>query len=144
MTTERYNAREAEPRWQRVWEQRGIFNTKNEDPRPKYYMLEMFPYPSGRIHIGHVRNYMIGVFVLQNSDRGSIIRQLRMLDLHGLPENYLANYVQLVNAVTPEAVSAMARKYLGEDVMTLVIVGDLATVRRQLAGLDWVREGDLE
>jgi leucyl-tRNA synthetase len=60
MTTERYNAREAEPRWQKVWEERGIFATKNDDPRPKYYVLEMFPYPSGRIHMGHVRNYAMG------------------------------------------------------------------------------------
>jgi leucyl-tRNA synthetase len=60
MTTERYNAREAEPRWQKAWEEQGIFATNNEDPRKKYYVLEMFPYPSGRIHMGHVRNYTMG------------------------------------------------------------------------------------
>src|ERR1700720_4048319 len=60
MTTERYNAREAEPRWQKIWEERGTFTTPNEDPRPKHYVLEMFPYPSGRIHMGHVRNYAMG------------------------------------------------------------------------------------
>lgn len=60
MATERYNAREAETRWQRAWTEAKVFETKNDDPRPKYYVLEMFPYPSGRIHIGHVRNYTMG------------------------------------------------------------------------------------
>jgi leucyl-tRNA synthetase len=60
MAIERYNAREAEPRWQSAWEERGIFATRNDDPRQKYYVLEMFPYPSGRIHMGHVRNYAMG------------------------------------------------------------------------------------
>src|ERR1051325_1244681 len=60
MTNERYNARETEPRWQRVWDDKAIFATKNDDPREKYYVLEMFPYPSGRIHMGHVRTYTMG------------------------------------------------------------------------------------
>jgi leucyl-tRNA synthetase len=60
MTTDRYNAAEAEPRWQKVWDERGIFATPNKDLGKKYYVLEMFPYPSGRIHMGHVRNYTMG------------------------------------------------------------------------------------
>ncbi len=60
MTSERYNAREAEPKWQAIWAERNAFAAQNDDPRPKYYVLEMFPYPSGRIHMGHVRNYAMG------------------------------------------------------------------------------------
>src|ERR1700693_413767 len=60
MDSERYNARVAEPKWQRIWEEKEIFRTRNDDPRKKYYVLEMFPYPSGRIHMGHGRNYTMG------------------------------------------------------------------------------------
>ena len=60
MDSQRYNAREAEPKWQKIWAEANTFRTANDDSRPKYYVLEMFPYPSGRIHMGHVRNYAMG------------------------------------------------------------------------------------
>ena len=60
MSSERYNARESEARWQAAWDERGIFASHNADARERYYVLEMFPYPSGRIHMGHVRNYTMG------------------------------------------------------------------------------------
>ncbi len=60
MLSERYNPREVEAKWQAVWETGNTFAVRNDDPRPKYYVLEMFPYPSGRIHMGHVRNYAMG------------------------------------------------------------------------------------
>ena len=59
----RYNPKESEPRWREAWERAGTFRTPAADPadgRPKAYVLEMFPYPSGRIHMGHVRNYAMG------------------------------------------------------------------------------------
>ncbi|MEC9367477.1 MAG: leucine--tRNA ligase [Pseudomonadota bacterium] len=60
MAGERYNAPEREDHWQKQWELRGLFRSVEDPSRPKYYVLEMFPYPSGRIHMGHVRNYAMG------------------------------------------------------------------------------------
>ena len=60
MATERYNAPEREKHWQSVWEKAEIFRASEDHKRPKSYVLEMFPYPSGRIHMGHVRNYAMG------------------------------------------------------------------------------------
>ncbi len=57
---EKYNPKMIEPKWQSFWESSKLFKVKEEPGREKYYLLEMFPYPSGKIHIGHVRNYTIG------------------------------------------------------------------------------------
>jgi len=56
----RYDPSQTEPKWQAAWEAAGCFTARHDPARPKYYVLEMFPYPSGRIHIGHVRNYTMG------------------------------------------------------------------------------------
>jgi leucyl-tRNA synthetase len=125
MSIERYNARAAETRWQRVWDERGVFATRNDDPRQKYYVLEMFPYPSGRIHMGHVRNYTMGDVVARyKRARGFNVLHPMGWDAFGMP----AENAAMANKVHP-------RTWTYENI---------ATMRSQLKSmglsLDWSRE----
>ncbi len=125
MATERYNPRDAEPRWQAKWSEAGVFVTDNNDKREKYYVLEMFPYPSGRIHMGHVRNYAMGDVVARyKRARGYNVLHPMGWDAFGMP----AENAAMQNKVHPKEWTYQ----------------NIATMRGQLKSmglsLDWSRE----
>ncbi len=121
----RYNVKESEARWQQVWEEHGCFSVNEDSDRPKYYVLEMFPYPSGRIHMGHVRNYTLGDVVARfMKARGFNVLHPMGWDAFGLP----AENAAIENNVHPA-------KWTRENI---------ATMRSQLKSMglsyDWSRE----
>lgn len=81
------------------------------------------------------QRYLAGLFVIRNSSPQGVIGQVAFLDLHGLPDTFLTNYVQNVYAVTPAQVNAMAKKWLDPQRMTLVVVGDVAKVGESVRSL---------
>lgn len=86
MISEKYEPHKAEAKWQKYWEDHHTYKVSNDDPRPKYYVLEMFPYPSGNLHMGHVRNYSIGDVVARfRTMRGYNVLHPMGFDSFGMP-----------------------------------------------------------
>jgi leucyl-tRNA synthetase len=121
----RYNFRETEEKWQRLWRDRALFNVDAAPGRPKYYVLEMFPYPSGKLHVGHVRNYTMGDLVARyRRAQGFNVLHPMGWDAFGLPAE---------NAAIAENIHPAVWTYR-----------NIATMRAQLQRMgfayDWSRE----
>jgi leucyl-tRNA synthetase len=124
MTT-RYNVKESEARWQQIWDKQGVFRTPAGVPARPYYVLEMFPYPSGNIHMGHVRNYTLGDVIARfRKAQGYDVLHPMGWDAFGLP----AENAALKGKVHPKVWTEQ----------------NIATMRAQLQSMglayDWGRE----
>src|SRR5512135_2327608 len=120
-----YDFAAIERKWQKFWDDRGTFRMDPADPRPKFYCLMMFPYPSNVLHVGHGRNYILGdVLVRYKLMRGCNVLSPMGYDAFGLPAENAA-----IKTNTPPAVSTRR---------------NIERIRKQLKrwglGYDWDRE----
>ena len=120
-----YDPKMIEPKWQKIWEERGVFKTPQRSEKPKYYALVMFPYPSGTLHVGHVKNYVIGDIVARYKRmRGYNVLHPFGYDAFGLP----AENAAIEHKIHPE----------------IWTKGNIETIRKQIKRIgisyDWDRE----
>lgn len=122
---ERYNPKKVEEKWQRYWSERDLFKTELDPERKKFYCLEMFPYPSGKIHMGHVRNYAIGdVIARYKRMRGYNVLHPMGWDAFGLPAE---------NAAIKEGIHPAKWTYENIDYMK-------SQLKKMGLSYDWNRE----
>lgn len=145
---ERYNPRAREKKWQEIWDKKKIFQTVQEDGREKYYVLEMFPYPSGRIHMGHVRNYAMGDVVARyKRAKGFNVLHPMGWDAFGMP----AENAAMQNKVHPKTWTyqniAVMRGQLKQLGLSIDWTREFATCdvdyyhRQQMLFLDFYQKG---
>ncbi len=121
----RYNPKEVEPRWRAAWAAAGVFRAETGSDRPKYYVLEMFPYPSGHLHVGHARNYAMGDVVARfKRARGFNVLHPMGWDAFGLPAE---------NAAAERGVDPAAWTRANIDTMR-------EELKRLGLSIDWSRE----
>jgi leucyl-tRNA synthetase len=121
----RYNFRESEAKWQRRWREQRLFEVEAESGRPKYYVLEMFPYPSGKLHAGHLRNYTMGdVLTRYRRAQGYNVLHPMGWDAFGLPAE---------NAAIAEKIHPAT--WTRENIKTM-----RAELQRMGFAYDWSRE----
>ena len=121
----RYNFRENEAKWQSAWNERRSFEAHADPARPKYYVLEMFPYPSGKLHVGHVRNYTMGDLVARyrRAQGYNVLHQMGW-DAFGLP----AENAAIAGNVHPAI-------WTSENIATMRV-----QLQRMGCTYDWTRE----